>query len=43
MILWPSFFQISQSQNRVYLNSGTLMLNINEEDYDKGIKSLGKK
>merc|ERR1712117_395472 len=31
---------ISQSQNRVYLNAGTLMLNINEDDYDKGIKSL---
>merc|ERR1711881_826321 len=26
--------QISNAQNRVYLNSGTLMLNINEEDYD---------
>merc|ERR1711983_692619 len=31
---------IAQSQNRVYLNAGTLMLNINEADYDKGIKSL---
>ena len=36
-------FQISQSQNRVYLNAGTLMLNINDDDYDKGIKGLGKK
>jgi len=34
---------ISQSQNRVYLNAGTLMLNINEKDYDKGIMSLNKK
>ncbi len=34
-------FQISSSQNRVYLNAGTLMLNINDEDYDKGITSLG--
>merc|ERR1712241_73403 len=34
---------ISQSQNRVYLNAGTLMLNINEDDYDKGIKSLETK
>merc|ERR1711902_295581 len=34
---------ISQSQNRVYLNAGTLMLNINDDDYDKGIKGLGKK
>ena len=34
---------ISQSQNRVYLSAGTLMLNINDEDYDKGIKSLNKK
>merc|ERR1712025_17801 len=33
---------ISQSQNRVYLNAGTLMLNINDDDYDKGIKSLVK-
>merc|ERR1739838_745890 len=31
---------IAQSQNRVYLNAGTLMLNINEDDYDKGIKTL---
>jgi len=34
---------ISQSQNRVYLNAGTLMLNINESDYDAGIKTLNKK
>lgn len=34
---------IAASQNRVYLNAGTLMLNINEDDYDKGIKSLNKK
>lgn len=34
---------ISQSQNRVYLNAGTLMLNINEDDYDKGIKGLSNK
>ena len=34
------FFQIAQSQNRVYLNAGSLMLNINEDDYDKGIKTL---
>jgi len=33
---------IAQSQNRVYLNAGTLMLNINEEDYDKGVDSLNK-
>merc|ERR1712045_655983 len=31
---------IAASQNRVYLNAGTLMLNINEDDYDKGIKTL---
>merc|ERR1711997_1375999 len=31
---------IAQSQNRVYLNAGSLMLNINEDDYDKGIKTL---
>lgn len=34
---------ISQSQNRVYLNAGTLMLNINDDDYDKGVDSLNKK
>jgi len=33
---------ISNAQNRVYLNAGTLMLNINEEHYDRGIKSLTK-
>jgi len=30
------------AQNRVYLNAGTLMLNINEDNYEAGIKSLGK-
>merc|ERR1712117_650408 len=34
---------ISHSQNRVYLHSGTLMLNINDDDYDKAIKSLSAK
>jgi len=33
---------MSAAQNRVYLNAGTLMLNINEDDYEAGIKSLGK-
>jgi len=33
---------IAQSQNRVYLNAGTLMLNINEDDYDKGVDNLNK-
>jgi len=32
---------MSAAQNRVYLNAGTLMLNINEDDYEAGIKSLG--
>jgi len=32
---------MSAAQNRVYLNAGTLMLNINEDDYESGIKSLG--
>jgi len=31
---------IAHSQNRVYLNAGTLMLNIHEDDYDKNIKDL---
>merc|ERR1711976_648741 len=35
--------RMSQSQNRVYLNAGTLMLNVQDEDYDKGIKGLGKR
>jgi len=34
--------KISQSQNRVYLNAGTLMLNINEEAFDRGAKSMIK-
>merc|ERR1712241_815355 len=34
---------MSAAQNRVYLNAGTLMLNINEDDYEAGIKSLGDK
>merc|ERR1711881_322590 len=34
---------IAQSQNRVYLNAGTLMLNINDDDYEAGLKSINKK
>jgi hypothetical protein len=34
--------QIAQSQNRVYLNAGTLMLNINEKDYDLFTAALKK-
>jgi len=34
---------MQQAQNRIYLNSGTLMLNINESSYDDGIKGLGSK
>ena len=34
---------MSQSQNRVYLNAGTLMLNINDEDYEAGLKNINKK
>jgi prohibitin 2 len=34
---------VSQSQNRVYLNAGSLMLNITEDDYDKGINSMKNK
>ena len=36
------FFQISAAQNRVYLNAGTLMLNINDEDYEAGLKGINK-
>lgn len=31
---------MQQAQNRIYLNSGTLMLNINESSYDDGIKQI---
>merc|ERR1719158_1226595 len=34
---------MSQAQNRVYLNAGTLMLNISDEDYEKAIKGLSAK
>merc|ERR1712241_608157 len=33
---------ISEAQNRVYLNAGTLMLNINDEGYEAGLKSINK-
>jgi len=33
---------MSQAQNRVYLNAGTLMLNINDEDYEAGLKNINK-
>ncbi|XP_074654167.1 prohibitin-2-like [Tubulanus polymorphus] len=31
---------IANSQNRVYLNAGTLMMNINESDFDKNLEKL---
>lgn len=34
---------MSQAQNRVYLNAGTLMLNINDDDYEAGLKNINKK
>jgi len=33
---------MSTAQNRVYLNAGTLMLNINDEDYEAGLKNINK-
>merc|ERR1712076_162058 len=33
---------MSAAQNRVYLNAGTLMLNINDEDYEAGLKGINK-
>jgi len=33
---------MSAAQNRVYLNAGTLMLNINDEDYEAGLKGIVK-
>jgi len=33
---------MSQAQNRVYLNAGTLMLNINDDDYEAGLKNIKK-
>jgi len=34
---------MAQSQNRVYLNAGTLMLNINDDDYEAGLRNINKK
>jgi len=34
---------IAQSQNRVYLNGQSLMLNINDSTFDENLKTLGKK
>lgn len=34
---------IAASQNRVYLNAGTLMLNITEEEFDRSSEKLAKK
>ena len=33
---------ISQSQNRVYLNSSSLLLNVGEKSYDEAIMSVAK-
>ena len=32
-------FQIAASKNRVYLNAGSLMLNINEKEFDENLES----
>ena len=42
LLIFFLFFQISAAQNRVYLNAGTLMLNINDEDYEAGLKGINK-
>jgi prohibitin 2 len=34
---------IAASRNRVYLNAGSLMLNINDDDFDNNLKSLKKR
>ncbi|XP_064642146.1 prohibitin-2-like [Lineus longissimus] len=34
---------LANSQNRVYLNAGALMMNIQDADYDHGVDSLRKK
>merc|ERR1712080_429144 len=33
---------LATSQNRAYLNAGSLLLNVNEASYDDGVGSLGK-
>ena len=35
--------QVSQSQNRVYLSSGALLLNIGDKDYYHDVESASKK
>ncbi len=36
-------FQIANSKNRVYLNAGSLMMNIADPTFDEGVEALGKK
>ena len=36
-------FKIANSKNRVYLNAGSLMMNISDSKFDEGINTLVKK
>ena len=37
------YFQLQSSQNKVYLNASTLMLNINEKEFDQTVDDMKKK
>lgn len=36
-------FQLATSQNRVYLQSGNLMLNITDKDFDSNLENLKRR
>ena len=35
--------QMAMSKNRVYLNAGSLMLNVNDKEFDESLQILGQK
>ena len=40
--IWCISMQIATSQNRVYLNAETLMMNLTEASFDQGLVKLGE-
>lgn len=43
LLIFDAFtFQISQAQNRVYLGADTLMLNLNDKDFDASANRVTK-
>ena len=43
MLILSLYLQMAMSKNRVYLNAGSLMLNVNDKEFDESLRILGSK